>query len=297
MFNEAPCQTLMVKGLNALSTEESVRQSLGKFGAISSIKVLPVAAGKTTAASFISFATLEEAMWIAENINGMTLPGEAAPLEIVYAPPRDTKGGKGKGGKFDAPGPYSMTGSLHKTKMCSFFQSQGFCAKGDLCGFAHGAHELNGCGKGSLGGKGGVGGMGGMDHRKGGMGGMGGMVGMGCSGMGGMGGMGGGMWGGMSGGMKGSWPQPGGALKAANDGIKSKMCSFWEDRGFCAKGTACSFAHGAHELGKPVASVGPSGDGAGGLWKTKSCKFFDLGTCQKGSNCNFAHGDHELLKA
>ena len=27
-----------------------------------------------------------------------------------------------------------------------------------------------------------------------------------------------------------------GALKAANDGIKSKMCSFWEDRGFCAKG-------------------------------------------------------------
>lgn len=287
----------MVKGLNAQSTEESVRQSLGKFGAISSIKVLPVAAGKTTAAAFISFTTLEEAMWIAENINGMTLPGEAGPLEIVYAPPRDPmKGGKGKGGKFDATGPYSMTGSLHKTKMCSFFQSQGFCAKGDVCGFAYGAHELNGCGKGSLGGKGGVsgmggmGGMGGMDYRKGGMGGMG--WGMG---------MGGGMWGGMCGGMKGSWPQPGGALKAANDGIKSKMCSFWEDRGFCAKGSACSFAHGAQELGTPVASVapsGPSGDaGNGGLWKTKSCKFFDLGTCQKGSNCNFAHGDHELLKA
>ena len=36
-------------------------------------------------------------------------------------------------------------------------------------------------------------------------------------------------------------------------------------------GLACAFAHGAHELGKPVT---PSGEaGGGGLWKTKICNF------------------------
>lgn len=102
-------------------------------------------------------------------------------------------------------------------------------------------------------GKGGMGSMGGW------MGGMGGCMGGPSVGMGGS------MWD-MGGGMKGSWGPPRGAVSqvvqpglwkliqscdiqfpthlffdfegtsTANDGVKTKMCSFWESRGFCAKG-------------------------------------------------------------
>lgn len=241
----------MVKGLPAQSTEETVKELLGKFGAITSVKVLPVAAGKSTAAGFLSVASLEEARWIVENINGIELPGVGGPLQIIYAPPRDpAKGGKGLkgGGRMDAPGPYGMSPD-YSTRMSSFLQSRG---------------EMGGM----------------VDYGMGGMAGMGmGSKGWGSA-MGGFGGKGYGIDGGMYGGMAG-----------ASAGIKTKMCSFFDSRGFCAKGNACAFAHGADELGKPVRS-GEGGDG--GLWKTKMCRFFGLGTCQKGSNCNFAHAPDEL---
>merc|ERR1719183_3118172 len=34
--------------------------------------------------------------------------------------------------------------------------------------------------------------------------------------------------------------------------VKRKICTFWQ-RGMCNKGEVCEFAHGAHELGAPVA--------------------------------------------
>ena len=64
-------------------------------------------------------------------------------------------------------------------------------------------------------------------------------------------------------------------------------------------GSACSFAHGAQELGTPVASVapsGPSGDaGNGGLWKTKSCSLDRIIRCSSDVHQMFirSHGFSE----
>eukprot|EP00913_Durusdinium_trenchii_P031735 g29720.t1 len=182
MSATTPSQSLMVKGLPAQSTEETVKELLGK--------------------------------WIVENINGIELPGVGGPLQIIYAPPRDpAKGGKGLkgGGRMDAPGPYGMSPD-YSTRMSSFLQSRG---------------EMGGM----------------VDYGMGGMAGMGmGSKGWGSA-MGGFGGKGYGIDGGMYGGMAG-----------ASAGIKTKMCSFFDSRGFCAKGNACAFAHGADELGKPADS-------------------------------------------
>jgi len=153
----------------------------------------------------------------------------------------------GKGSGFDG----LPRGNLTKTKMCKFWEQQGACTNGETCQFAHGAHELVAGGAPSpTGGKGG-----GFKAKMCTFFEQSGMCknGDNCtyahsleevelSALMSMGGGG-----------------PGGGC---GDGslTKTKMCTFFEQQGFCKHGDGCKFAHGPHEL---QASPFPSG-GKGG---------------------------------
>jgi len=63
---------------------------------------------------------------------------------------------------------------------------------------------------------------------------------------------------------------------------KGALCKYFQQGVTCHAGSACTYAHGIHEL-------------AGGF-KQRICKFFDqTGQCSKGDSCTYAHGAHELL--
>eukprot|EP00927_Polykrikos_kofoidii_P038521 TRINITY_DN3290_c0_g1_i1.p1 TRINITY_DN3290_c0_g1~~TRINITY_DN3290_c0_g1_i1.p1 ORF type:complete len:602 (-),score=88.33 TRINITY_DN3290_c0_g1_i1:104-1909(-) len=78
---------------------------------------------------------------------------------------------------------------------------------------------------------------------------------------------------------------------------KRTLCKFWLG-GHCDRGSFCSFAHGEHEIGQPAIvslenpQTAPSVSGA--AEKRTVCKFWLNGQCERGSNCGFAHGEHEL---
>lgn len=83
-------------------------------------------------------------------------------------------------------------------------------------------------------------------------------------------------------------------------GYKTVMCKFWENN-MCAKGPACTFAHGQDDLQRFAV-----GGGAGGVapsplkldrYKTKLCLFHMQGRCCKGPACPYAHGLEELRPA
>jgi len=91
----------MVKGLPVDTTNESCQNIFAQYGNVTSAKVLPVAFGKTAAAAFVIMATVDEAKWIVENVNGNVPQGLSTAIEIIFATPREErnggKGGKGKG--------------------------------------------------------------------------------------------------------------------------------------------------------------------------------------------------------
>ncbi|CAJ1336915.1 unnamed protein product [Effrenium voratum] len=239
-----PSETLFVTGLPMDCTNEYGKQIFAQYGTVKEVTTLPVAAGKTAKAAFIIMETVDDAKWIVENVNGNVPQNLTSPVTVVFATPRAQRpggaggkamgkgmpmkggmpgmmgmmsmmmnswggwgwGGKGGGGKgFNDPGRF-------KTVMCKFYETQGFCQRGDSCTFAHGAWELGkgGGGKGpAMGGKGPA------------MGGKGGMMALG-----GMNGMNGG--------------PPGGKFKTV-------MCNYFL-QGTCTRGASCTYAHGPHEL-------------------------------------------------
>lgn len=83
-------------------------------------------------------------------------------------------------------------------------------------------------------------------------------------------------------------------------GYKTVICKFWENN-MCAKGSACTFAHGADELqrftgsGLNPASLGsPPSPLKLDRYKTKLCLFHMQSRCSKGAHCPYAHGLQEL---
>eukprot|EP00929_Paragymnodinium_shiwhaense_P001828 TRINITY_DN102038_c0_g1_i1.p1 TRINITY_DN102038_c0_g1~~TRINITY_DN102038_c0_g1_i1.p1 ORF type:complete len:388 (-),score=54.33 TRINITY_DN102038_c0_g1_i1:547-1710(-) len=73
---------------------------------------------------------------------------------------------------------------------------------------------------------------------------------------------------------------------AAGAQVKTKMCVNFEASGTCSYGSKCTFAHGEHEMGSPVASTQ-------GYRKSKICTLWESGNCNR-PVCNFAHGEDEL---
>ncbi|GAX78756.1 hypothetical protein CEUSTIGMA_g6193.t1 [Chlamydomonas eustigma] len=94
---------------------------------------------------------------------------------------------------------------------------------------------------------------------------------------------------------------------------KTRLCNDFKS-GWCKNGDQCRYAHGEHDLRKPVPeALTTSGPGSGRAHaekggseagepstleysrKTKLCQeFMNTGSCRYGPRCNFAHGQHEL---
>eukprot|EP00441_Pelagodinium_beii_P046337 CAMPEP_0197622816 /NCGR_PEP_ID=MMETSP1338-20131121/2952_1 /TAXON_ID=43686 ORGANISM="Pelagodinium beii, Strain RCC1491" /NCGR_SAMPLE_ID=MMETSP1338 /ASSEMBLY_ACC=CAM_ASM_000754 /LENGTH=301 /DNA_ID=CAMNT_0043192575 /DNA_START=141 /DNA_END=1043 /DNA_ORIENTATION=+ len=95
---------------------------------------------------------------------------------------------------------------------------------------------------------------------------------------------------------------------------KTKQCSFWE-KGKCARGNRCNYAHGNRELThrpdltktslcrKLANCTDPQCCFAHNpeelratdrFFKTSLCKFHMVGRCRLGEECRHAHGEHEL---
>jgi len=81
---------------------------------------------------------------------------------------------------------------------------------------------------------------------------------------------------------------------------KRTLCKFFQD-GHCKSGSACGFAHGAHEIGQAV----PGASGYGVQWpsavkaappatRRTMCRFNEQGRCERGDSCTFAHHEWQL---
>eukprot|EP00438_Fugacium_kawagutii_P027241 Skav214334 [mRNA] locus=scaffold86:346406:348484:+ [translate_table: standard] len=192
-----PSETLFVTGLPMDIDNSFAQEVFSQYGSVKQVTVLPVAAGKNAAAAFVIMHTVDDAKWIVENVNGNVPQNLTNPVTVVFATPRDSRGGKG--------GP--MKGMMNAMNMMmnswGGWGEWGGKDKGGKGSWGGGGGwEMGkGGGKAPAGGMNGKGGMGGMSGMNG-KGGMGGMA------MGGTGGMGKGQFGGkgpMSG--KGSWEQ------------------------------------------------------------------------------------------
>eukprot|EP00435_Cladocopium_sp_Y103_P021415 s2167_g5.t1 len=150
-FAPKPVETLFVTGLPIDCTQELANKTFSQYGTVKETTVLPVAAGKNAAASFVIMETVEQAQWIVDNLNGCwfetrNIPeGLNSPVTVVFATPREKrfdggKGMKGKGmplghalagmgmgGKGYGSSPYKGN---YKTVMCKFFEQQGWCSRG-----------------------------------------------------------------------------------------------------------------------------------------------------------------------
>eukprot|EP00404_Azadinium_spinosum_P008067 CAMPEP_0180546124 /NCGR_PEP_ID=MMETSP1036_2-20121128/70398_1 /TAXON_ID=632150 /ORGANISM="Azadinium spinosum, Strain 3D9" /LENGTH=130 /DNA_ID=CAMNT_0022561197 /DNA_START=74 /DNA_END=462 /DNA_ORIENTATION=+ len=105
-----PNDNLMIKGLPVETTDEFLTSLFAQYGTVKSARVLPVAPGKSAAAGFVALGSIEEATWLVENVNGQIPQGLAVPIEVIYATPREMRGGgkgdKGKMGGGDRFSPY-----------------------------------------------------------------------------------------------------------------------------------------------------------------------------------------------
>lgn len=70
---------------------------------------------------------------------------------------------------------------------------------------------------------------------------------------------------------------------------KTELCKTFSQKGFCAYGNKCRFAHGKPELcGRPVDTK---------KYKQKECaSFFTNGTCCYGSRCHFKHEERKITE-
>ena len=98
-------------------------------------------------------------------------------------------------------------------------------------------------------------------------------------------------------GQKVNW-SPGSQPDMPPKGYKTVICKFWENN-MCAKGSTCTFAHGADELQRFTGSSMATGLTSPSplkldRYKTKLCLFHMQSRCSKGTHCPYAHGMQEL---
>ncbi|CAE7877148.1 engB [Symbiodinium microadriaticum] len=116
----APKARVFVKNLPGGSTDDSVRAIFEKFANVQGVKVLAPSMGRTTLAGYVTFASVDEATWVVENISDHPLDGLPEPVSISFAYEPDSvkgisKGCMGKGGMMMGKGmmkggPYGKVG-------------------------------------------------------------------------------------------------------------------------------------------------------------------------------------------
>lgn len=96
-----PSNRLFIGDLPLNLDETTLREVFGAYGTISSCKLLPPRPGAAKVASIIEFATLTEAQWIVDNLNGNMPEGMAQPVCVKFAKPTGGAGAAGGYGKAD----------------------------------------------------------------------------------------------------------------------------------------------------------------------------------------------------
>lgn len=89
----SPSDNLYIKGLPLGSTEQTVHQIFGAYGAVTSCKVLSHVEGATTAAAMVRMGSIDQATWLVQNLNGNIPQGLTDPIQVKFA---NSGGGKGK---------------------------------------------------------------------------------------------------------------------------------------------------------------------------------------------------------
>jgi RNA recognition motif-containing protein len=84
---------LYIKGLPLGSTEQTVHQIFGAYGAVTSCKVLSHVDGATTAAAMVRMGSVDQATWLVQNLNGNIPQGLTDAIQVKFA---NSGGGKGK---------------------------------------------------------------------------------------------------------------------------------------------------------------------------------------------------------
>lgn len=98
----APSDNLFIGDLPPSVSDESVLEVFSAYGEVVSCKAIPPKAGGSKGAALVRFATLVEAQWVLENLNGNLPEGLDLPVVIQYArnPPGGPadKSGRSNGG-------------------------------------------------------------------------------------------------------------------------------------------------------------------------------------------------------
>jgi len=91
-----PSDNLYFADLPAGFDEAAIQRIFGAYGQIVQCKVLPTIAPGAKVSCLVRFASLDEAKWICENLNGNIPQGLTDPIVVRYATPAPGKGvGKG----------------------------------------------------------------------------------------------------------------------------------------------------------------------------------------------------------
>lgn len=89
--------TLHVTGLPVGVNDEQVTGIFSAYGAVKSVKVLPVREDKPDSAAIVVMESGEQAKWLIDNVNGKVPAGLSAPLIIKKKITNDWSKGYGKG--------------------------------------------------------------------------------------------------------------------------------------------------------------------------------------------------------
>merc|ERR1719343_257586 len=95
----APCDNLWIGDLPLGSTDDTVKSIFMAYGSVVSVKVLASKPGSDKVAALVRFASLEEATWVQENLNGNLAEGLDTPVIVQFAKNAGASGGKGAAGK------------------------------------------------------------------------------------------------------------------------------------------------------------------------------------------------------
>uniref|UniRef100_A0A7S4R432 RRM domain-containing protein n=1 Tax=Alexandrium monilatum TaxID=311494 RepID=A0A7S4R432_9DINO len=90
MGEAPPSDRVYITGLQKDMTDASLKEILGAYGTIKEAKVLP-----SGGAAIVTFATLDEAKWVVDNLDGNMPEGIKEAINVKFA---NSRGGSGGGG-------------------------------------------------------------------------------------------------------------------------------------------------------------------------------------------------------
>lgn len=81
----APSDNLFVAGLPLDITEEHLRNVFGAYGSVAQCKVLPPNTARSDRAALVRMASMDQAVWIVENVNRSVPAGLSVPIVVRFA--------------------------------------------------------------------------------------------------------------------------------------------------------------------------------------------------------------------